>query len=259
VWDEQDFDSACLECHTTGYSPATGAYSTEGVSCTACHGEIPADHPASPVDVSIANEACADCHTVTFAEFRASLHEATGLACTSCHYAHTNGLRLEDEVTQCTNCHSHQLDDFAHASHVDAGLNCRHCHGYVEPGLGAPVDGLAPTGHDFQERVTACLDCHDDFTLSPVNGQIDADSDEAFSPGQAGASFAGGEEAALQIAELETTVETLVLQNRNASAIRLMQGGVGGLVVGTVAVWLVTRRMKGLNGNNGGNDGEDGQ
>jgi len=240
-WDSVDFDPQCLDCHTTGFSPATGEYKVEGVSCTACHGEIAGDHPLTPADLSIANTVCKDCHTVTYAEFRASLHEDTGLECTSCHYAHNNGLRLETELAQCLNCHGNQLDDFAHDSHVNtAGLVCRDCHGYVEPGQPIPINGLAPTGHDFQANLTACLDCHEDIQLAPVNDG----TGDGFSREAAEASFVGGEESALRIRELESAVESLTLQNRNSRAIFALEGAVGGLVIGGVVIWLLGRRKR---------------
>jgi hypothetical protein len=238
TWEEQDQDPACLECHTTGYSPATGEYVVEGVTCVECHGQVPLDHPQTPADLTVANTVCRECHTVTYAEFRASLHEAAGLQCTSCHYAHENGLRLGDQVSQCLNCHALQLEDFAHDSHVTAGLECRHCHGYVEPGQEVPPDGLAPTGHDFRESVRACLDCHEDIQLSPVNGEVG----ESTSRAQTEEAIRSGEEAAMRISELQATVDSLVLQNRNSTALSVAQGGAGGLVVGGIAIWLITRR-----------------
>ncbi|GAB4478840.1 MAG: hypothetical protein Kow00124_23700 [Anaerolineae bacterium] len=251
-WESVDFDPACLDCHTTGFSPATGEYQIEGVSCVACHGAIPEDHPFTAVNLDIANASCQNCHTVTYAEYRASLHEAAGLQCTSCHYSHTNGLRLENELDQCLNCHGHQLDDFAHSSHVNAGLVCRNCHGYVEPGQPIPINGLAPTGHDFKVNITACLDCHEDIQLEPIN-----DGADGFSRQAAEASFTGSETAALRIRELQAAVETLRLQNRNTNATFALQGALGGLMVGGLVVWLYSCRRRIMdkvgNGNGNGN------
>lgn len=247
MWDAQAKDPQCLQCHTTNFRPSTGTYETEGVSCTACHGEIPADHPKTPVNLDIANTVCKDCHTVTFAEFRASMHEAKGLKCTSCHYAHENGLRLGDQVSQCTNCHATQLDDFAHESHVNAGLKCRNCHGYVDPNQTLPVDGLAPTGHDFRESVRACLDCHKDFKLT-TNG-----NEQGFSPSETAQSSITGEKAALRITQLENAYKTVVLQNRNANQIGMLQGALGGLVVGGVVAGVLVRRRR-MSDDQGGPD-----
>ncbi len=247
AWESQIFSGICLECHTTGYSPATGLYKEEGVTCEACHGAVPSLHPTEPASIDEANTTCFRCHTVTHAEFRASLHEQSGLKCTSCHYSHTNGLRLRTEIDQCLNCHGYQLNDFAHASHIEIGLTCRQCHGYVRPGsYVSRADGQAPTGHDFRENVSACLDCHDDIRLSPVNGEI---SEESFSSEETSAAILAGQQAALRVTELEAEVQTLEAERRNQVTMNIIQGSAGGLLVGGIAVWLLARR-KGINGNN---------
>lgn len=240
-WESQDFDQTCLECHTTGFVPATGEYVEGGVGCPACHGDSGEDHPPAPMDLDRANETCRNCHTVTYAEFRVSLHEANDMLCTSCHYAHTNGLRFETEVAQCLNCHSHQLDDFAHASHVQArGMTCRNCHGYVEPGTERRPDGQYPSGHDFQENVVACLDCHKDIKLTPLNDGNNGT--DGFETGEMAELISSGQEAAVRISELEAYAETLELEARNRSNTGLLEGAAGGLLVGGVMAWLVTRR-----------------
>lgn len=242
-WEAQDFDTACLECHTTGFSRSTGDYSAEGVTCDACHGSTPEGHPPEPVDLNRTSQVCADCHLVTQAEFRASAHRAEEMVCTSCHYAHNNGLRLATEVEQCLDCHDHQLDDYAHASHIQADLTCRSCHGYVEPGQEVPPDGLAPTGHDFQENVTACLDCHQDIELVAVDDG--GEDGEGFTSTGTHELVTGGQQAALRAAQLEAVLETVLLQRRNCLALRLVQGGVGGLFIGGLGVWFYTRRKNG--------------
>ena len=246
-WASQDNDPACLACHTTGYSPVTGKYEAEGVTCKACHGDLPADHPPKPVDLSQANVVCAECHTVTQAEFRASHHAEVGMQCTSCHYAHSNGLRMETELQQCLNCHGTQLGGFvAHTTHIENGLSCRDCHGYVRPGLPIPDDGLGPTGHDFQESIIACLDCHEDIRLEAVNGDAVVQGGETELTAEL-----NGQRAALRASQLEAAVQTLILQNRNQTAMHMIEGGVGGLLVGGLLVWLVTRRRNGTDETNG--------
>ncbi len=53
-----------------------------------------------------------------------------------------------------------------------------------------------------------------------------------------------GERASLRITELEAAYKTLVLQNRNSNLVGLLEGGIGGLVVGGVAVALYFRRRR---------------
>nr|MBN1229233.1 tetrathionate reductase family octaheme c-type cytochrome [Anaerolineae bacterium] len=236
-WGERNYDPDCLDCHTTGYSPALESYHAEGVACEACHGQVPEGHPAVAAGLNDAITACADCHTVSEAEFRASLHEVAGMTCTSCHYAHTNGLRFEDQVTQCLNCHSHQLDDFAHQSHVEAGLVCRDCHGYVNPdSYTQRPDGQKPTGHDFRVNVTSCLDCHQDIELVPSN------VDDGFSRTDTEESILLGTEEELLISELQAEVETLMHEDRNRTILNIIKGAAIGLVVGGIGVFICRNR-----------------
>lgn len=243
-WETANRNPNCLQCHTTNFSPATGQYEAQGISCVACHGEIPADHPKTPVNLDKANTVCKDCHTVTFAEFRASLHNDKGLQCTSCHYAHENGLRLGDQVSQCTNCHKNQLDDFAHESHINAGLVCRNCHGYVDPNQEVPIDGLVPTGHDFRESTHACLECHQSIKLTANGATGSSPAASGFSVAENQQASLRGEQASLRITELEAAYKTLVLQNRNSNLVGLLEGGIAGLVIGGVAVALYYRRRR---------------
>ncbi len=244
-WEALGNPGRCLECHTTGYSPATGQYEAAGVTCAACHGDAPSGHPPAPVDLNRANQVCADCHTVTQAEFRASQHAEIGMQCTSCHYAHTNGLRMDTELQQCINCHGANLRGFvAHTTHIESGLSCRACHGYVQPGFPIPDDGLVPTGHDFQERITACLDCHEDIQLQPVNGDAEASASRE-------APQLDGQRAALRVAQLEAAVDTLLLQNRNRATLSMLQGSAIGLVVGGAVAWVLLRRHRGTDSANG--------
>lgn len=250
-WLRLDSDTACLDCHTTGFSPATGTFAAEGVTCEACHGEVTEDHPPAPVDLNRANEVCGSCHTVTQAEFRASMHADAGLECTSCHYAHTNGLRMENELQQCLNCHADELDGFvAHEVHIQNDVSCRDCHGYVTPGHPIPDDGLAPTGHDFQENITACLHCHEDIELAPVNGARAEAGEDGDEPDKVTADL-GGREARLRARQLEAAVQTLLLQQRNRTTMNIVEGAAGGLLIGGVAVYLISRRRNG-NGNGKG-------
>lgn len=235
-WEEANQDPDCLDCHTTGYSPATETYDAEGVTCVACHGEVPDSHPKEPVDATLANESCASCHTVTKAELRASQHEVVGLECTSCHTPHDNGLRRETENEQCLSCHGLDLEGFiAHETHIANDVSCRDCHGYSRPeSIVAGADGQAPTGHDFQVAVTACVDCHEGVDLS------------AEVPRGGGESLieTSGQRAELRVKQLEAALETQVVAQRNQTVMNIVKGGLGGLLAGSVVVWLIARRTR---------------
>lgn len=239
-WEAQRFDPKCLECHTTGYNRASGEFHAEGVTCEQCHGTTPQEHPPAPVDLNRSSAVCADCHLVTHSELRASAHYAEGLTCTSCHYAHNNGLRLTTEVEQCLNCHENQLNDFAHASHVESNMTCRDCHGYVDPGAVTPVDGLGPTGHDFQANMSACMDCHEDIELVAVTDPNKPP--DGFTSQQTRASIASGQETALRANQLEAVLQTVLLQQRNSVVMAVIEGLVGGLAIGGAVVWIIIRR-----------------
>lgn len=238
-WENQEFQESCLDCHTTGFSPATGEYEAEGVTCVACHGEVPENHPVQPVDVAIASNSCSDCHTVTQAEFRASQHENIGLECTNCHNPHDNGLRRETETQQCLSCHGLELEGFvAHDTHIANDVSCSECHGYVRPrDMNVRIDGQHPTGHDFQAALTACVDCHEggtEITASLPQGGGGADAQEI-----------GGQRAELRAAQLEATLQTELLARRNETVMNIVIGSLGGLLLGGLLVWVVINRMRG--------------
>lgn len=241
AWAEQDNDPACLACHTTGFVPATGEYDNEGVSCVACHGEIPSAHPSEPVDGQLAHDACQDCHTTTQHEFEMSLHSTTSMECVTCHFAHDNGLREEESTDLCLNCHGAALDGFVHTTHIEGDLTCRDCHGWIDPNMEVPVTGVGYTGHDFVATLPACVDCHEnDVDLALVSDNRDmADTSEA----QAEAVLEG-QEALLRVQQLEATIETVVLQNRNQSVMNIALGAVFGTILGGFIVWFFSRTYK---------------
>ena len=65
AWATQGKPGACLVCHTTGYDPATATYKADGVTCEACHGPAPADHPKTPMPIDRSTDLCGRCHSDT--------------------------------------------------------------------------------------------------------------------------------------------------------------------------------------------------
>ncbi len=256
-WANNNNDPSCLECHTTNYDVATGEYLTEGVTCEACHGFASEDHPPATVDLNRANEVCGDCHEVTQAEFHVSQHRVAELTCTSCHYSHTNGLRAGTELDQCLICHADGLEGFvAHITHIeDAELSCRDCHGYVSPHTEIPETGLAPTGHDFQASLRSCLDCHEEgIELVPVGEDAEPCPDSRDLENY----DLGGREATLRATQLENVLQTVLIQQRNQSALSLVEGGGAGLLIGAVVAWIVSRRLNGNNKADNGGETDEG-
>lgn len=198
-WTNQGKPGACLVCHTTGYDPATATYKAEGVTCEACHGPAPADHPKSPMPVDRTTDLCGQCHSDTrfgWQDWKVSTHYQRGMDCTTCHDPHSASLKkvtaaLEssdptDEVSQlCINCHQENSMDFPYTSHHQKGVSCVDCHvNHLEN-----EDRTAHTvpDHSFNANLKSCNTCHGEQmhgpteaigaqnVSAPVNAQSDAD------------------------------------------------------------------------------------
>ncbi|HSR47175.1 MAG TPA: cytochrome c3 family protein [Anaerolineales bacterium] len=161
-WESRGKPNECLACHTTGYDPDSNTFLAEGVTCEACHGPAPADHPNEPMPSERSGALCGSCHTETLFEWQVSKHREVNLACVACHDPHATAMKgtLEetDESTLCATCHRERASNFAHSSHSQVGLSCADCH------LG-PTDTLAGEGHavrdhSFNVRLTTCNACH---------------------------------------------------------------------------------------------------
>lgn len=162
VWNARGQDPTCLTCHTTGFERRTGAFTHEGVSCAACHGETPITHPREPIPADPGVERCGSCHLTTFTEWELSAHSAD-MTCTDCHSVHPEGLKAESADALCISCHTDPLTSYAHASHPDT--SCAECHWHraeVEPQHF--VNGaLLPSGHDGGVEPLACSACHSEL------------------------------------------------------------------------------------------------
>lgn len=238
AWGAQDNDPMCLECHTTGFDARTGSYVHVGVTCEACHGETPANHPDEPLIVEPGLEVCAGCHTTTFAEWRASAHGEQQLACTTCHNPHPQTLRFDSANALCLNCHDEDArDDFAHLAHVDQ--NCTDCHWFrpsEEDLLAHYTSGnLFPTGHTAHVETQACVTCHGELVAT------EAAPTDTISTGVTLSSEHPLLEAQVRIQELEAEVKTARAQGDNNATLRLVQGLILGLAVGAVVVALASR------------------
>jgi hypothetical protein len=44
TWQSNVFEKQCAGCHTTAVNPQTGEFSSIGLDCYACHGNVPEDH-----------------------------------------------------------------------------------------------------------------------------------------------------------------------------------------------------------------------
>ncbi len=246
AWNKKGQAVECLACHTTGFVPRTGEYKAEGVTCEACHG-IPAEgHPPAAVSTDPGVETCATCHATTFTEWQQSKHGEQQLACTTCHQAHPQQLRLvteEEPNALCLNCHTEEgRGDFTHLVHTQQECADCHMHRIAREDLIAHMESgaLFPTGHTGEVKTVACVSCHENFSLTSTG--------EAVTEAQQELSETGMLEnrhpllaAQVRIKELEAERDTVKAQGANTSALRLAQGVILGLAVGGILVFLVTR------------------
>ncbi len=236
-WTELSKQTSCLECHTTGFDPATGGYSEEGVTCESCHGPFQPNHPTVPMSVSPDAELCSKCHKTTTNEWHASKHSEAGIQCQACHNPHSQTPKAETVAALCTNCHKEMGESFTHSTHANSGLECSNCHMYTPPREGDAILGLVPTGHTFSVGSEACIGCHQDTVhtrdeIIKLSGEV-------------------AESQNVSVDELEKTVQEQVEtidKLEASSSVRLytglIQGAIVGLVTGGAAAWVVSRRIK---------------
>lgn len=180
-WTKQGKPGACLVCHTTGYDPATATYQAEGVTCEACHGPAPADHPKSPMPVDRSPDLCGRCHSDTrfgWQDWKVSTHYQRGMDCATCHDPHSASLKkptgprdavpTTDEVSQlCINCHKENSMNFSYTSHNQKGVSCVDCHvKHLENGERA---AHTVPDHSFNASLESCNTCHAAQMHSPTD------------------------------------------------------------------------------------------
>ncbi len=179
-WTTQGKPGACLVCHTTGYDPATATYEAEGVTCVACHGPAPTDHPKSPMPVNRTTDLCGQCHSDTrfgWQDWKVSTHYQRGMDCATCHDPHSAALKTvpgtdaekstTDEVSQlCINCHKESSMDFPYTAHHQRGVSCVDCH--VNHLENAERTAHTVPDHSFNASLQSCNTCHADQMHSPT-------------------------------------------------------------------------------------------
>ncbi len=248
AWADFNNDPTCLECHTTGYNLHDNTYLIENVTCEACHGTTPADHPPADFVVNTAPSACRNCHTGTFAEWRRSAHAFTeemgALGCATCHNPHGQNLRFDSVDALCLNCHQTVPNNYVHLTHnsVDFGdleVNCASCHMYRAQGLG---DGTRDDvvshqipNHTMQVETTPCTACHEALSQTGEFERL-IDIDAAIAEER--------DSLRAQVTELQTALDTASVQKQETGInyIQLTQGLIVGLGLGLTAAWVLLRR-----------------
>ena len=234
-WTKQGSAVSCLECHTTGFNAETGKYSEEGVTCESCHGPLQQGHPQNPMPITPDYTLCATCHKSTTDEWRASKHGEANINCEACHNSHSQAPRADSVNELCSNCHKDTGGSFTHGTHSNSGLQCSDCH-MASASHTDSTGGLFATGHTFSVGSDACINCHKDTvhtrdTILQVSGQ---------SAGTAPSM----EELEKQVQEQEQKIQSLEAQSSVRLYTGLMQGAIVGLVMGGVAAWVVSRRIR---------------
>jgi predicted CXXCH cytochrome family protein len=236
-WSELSKQTSCLECHTTGFDPASGGYAEEGVSCEACHGAFDPRHPAQDMSIIPDADLCSTCHKTTTDEWRASPHNAAGIQCQACHNPHSQTPKAESVTALCTNCHKDMGSSFTHGTHANAGLECSNCHMFTLPRTDSPIGGLVPTGHTFTVGSETCIGCHQDTVhtrdeIIKLSGDIEE------------VEVTNIEDLKQTIVEQDQTIESLETSSNVRLYTGLVQGAIVGLVTGGAAAWVVSRRIE---------------
>ena len=179
-WASQGKPGACLVCHVTGYDPATATWKQDGVSCEACHGPAPADHPNQPMPVYRTADLCGRCHSDTrfgWAEWKVSAHYQRNMTCTVCHDPHSASLKQIDgkygQATDasglCLNCHKDYSMQFPYSTHSQKGIKCVDCH-LRHLGDTTSTDQIhTMPDHSFKASLSTCTACHADQMHAPAD------------------------------------------------------------------------------------------
>jgi predicted CXXCH cytochrome family protein len=185
-WTKQGKPGACLVCHTTGYDPATATYKADGVTCEACHGPAPADHPKTPMPIDRSPDLCGRCHSDTrfgWQDWKVSTHYQRGMNCATCHDPHSASLKkmtgprgaatTDDISALCINCHQEHSMNFPYTIHNQKGVTCVDCHvNHLEN-----TDRAAHTvpDHSFNASLDSCNTCHaQEMHNATQNGETSA-------------------------------------------------------------------------------------
>ncbi|HJS29045.1 MAG TPA: multiheme c-type cytochrome [Anaerolineales bacterium] len=157
-WESQGEPKECLQCHTTGYDPATGTWEADGITCAACHSPIAEGHPLKTMPTDRSAEMCAICHVETAFAWQVSTHAVNDLTCVTCHGQHSTNIKAGDPSALCVSCHLDVSENFVHKQHSAEGMSCASCHlGSTGDTLGG---GAASRDHSFAVVLTTCETCH---------------------------------------------------------------------------------------------------
>lgn len=251
-WSGQGFEGECLVCHTTDYQSSTNSYSTEGVSCEACHGKVEPNHPPAVVPIRADTEYCGTCHTTTLHEWRLTGHSSAEVGCIDCHDPHSQGRLFEVSDDLCINCHKESMGDYLEDLHIQKNIGCVDCHALVIPPEQVPEDGIVPTGHTFTITPATCVACHTD-ALHAGFSMPGYENGAASVVTSTVTGTVGITNSSMLAAEVDNRANTLSTEQRiqalettlaSRQMATLFQGGFIGLVLGATTAWFVARNTR---------------
>lgn len=165
-WKKEGSSEECLSCHTTGFDPITGEWSADGITCDACHGPAPVDHPQEIMPTKADAEDCGTCHVDTHIQWQTSGHGQNDLTCVNCHNPHTTDIKAPDSQALCRTCHNQESHFYEMTAHAEQGLLCTDCHLRVsDASIG---EGHGKRIHTFGVDLRSCTQCHGTEMHYPV-------------------------------------------------------------------------------------------
>jgi hypothetical protein len=108
---------------------------------------------------------------------------------------------------------------------------------YRSPDAGPAIGGLVPTGHTFSVGSETCIGCHKD-TVHTRDTILSLSGDQPAAP------EVDPEALQQQVQEQAAQIQTLEASSSVRLYVGLAQGAIVGLIVGGVAAWIVSRRLR---------------
>ena len=164
--DSLEGTNICVTCHTTGYDPDTGQSKSYGITCEACHGPAPSNHPDEDMPVISNTDACGRCHSdarFNWDQWEKSTHYQQNMRCVECHDPHSTtlhgveGTGNTDQSALCVQCHNNDEIISRYSIHGRAGVSCVKCH--LGEKTGPDAFHVVPN-HSFKPEIATCNECH---------------------------------------------------------------------------------------------------
>jgi hypothetical protein len=108
---------------------------------------------------------------------------------------------------------------------------------YRAADAGPAIGGLVPTGHTFSVGSEACIGCHQD-TVHTRDTILSLTGDQPPAP------EVDPEALQQQVQDQEAQIQSLEASSSVRLYVGLAQGAIVGLIVGAVAAWIVSRRLR---------------